>query len=117
MRRDRSTDVAATAWVALCDWKDVPREGGRYVMHENRAYAVFRVTEDGIETARVFDDHCPHAGASLAGGHVSDGCVVCPWHGWMFEIHSGQCPDNPAIAVRHYLARIENGTVMARLRL
>jgi isorenieratene synthase len=25
-------------------------------------------------------DRCPHMGASMADGHVHDGCVVCPWH-------------------------------------
>ena len=24
---------------------------------------------------------CPHLGADLSTGHVTDGCLVCPWHG------------------------------------
>ena len=29
----------------------------------------------------VAPNACPHLGASLAGGHLRDGCLVCPWHG------------------------------------
>ena len=29
----------------------------------------------------VAPNACPHLGASLADGHLRDGCLVCPWHG------------------------------------
>lgn len=40
---------------------------------------------------------CPHRGANLADGRVSDGCLRCPYHGWAFD-GGGQCvevPSNP----------------------
>ena len=35
----------------------------------------------GTEGLLVAPNACPHLGASLAAGHLRDGCVVCPWHG------------------------------------
>ena len=40
---------------------------------------------------------CPHLGADLgptAGGEVVDGCLVCPFHGFKFDV-SGQCAATP----------------------
>jgi nitrite reductase (NADH) small subunit len=90
----------------------VPVGGGRYVEHAGRAYAVIRVDK---VTVRVMDDTCPHAGASLSAGHVEDGCVVCPWHAWAFDVHTGTCPDNRAIVVRTYPSRVVQGRVEAQL--
>jgi nitrite reductase/ring-hydroxylating ferredoxin subunit len=96
-------------WIRLCRLAEVPSAGGLYVERDGRAYAVFR-DGDGV---RVIDDRCPHAGGTLSAGRVDrDGCVVCPWHGWPFALDSGQCPDNPAIAVRTWLAQIDHGDVL-----
>ena len=33
----------------------------------------------------VIDDTCPHRGAKLSKGKVVDGCIQCPYHGWLFD--------------------------------
>ncbi len=39
---------------------------------------------------RAIQDACPHMGASLADGRL-DGCrVICHWHGWRFDLETGQ---------------------------
>jgi nitrite reductase/ring-hydroxylating ferredoxin subunit len=35
---------------------------------------------------------CPHWGASLAEARIEDGAVVCPWHGYRFDLASGRGP-------------------------
>lgn len=37
------------------------------------------------------DNLCPHAGAQLARGQVSDGYVICPLHGARFDLATGDC--------------------------
>jgi nitrite reductase (NADH) small subunit/3-phenylpropionate/trans-cinnamate dioxygenase ferredoxin subunit len=39
-------------------------------------------------------------GASLAGGYVENGSVICPWHAWRFCVKSGDWLDNPRSSVR-----------------
>ncbi|MDQ1439473.1 MAG: nitrite reductase small subunit [Acidimicrobiaceae bacterium] len=39
---------------------------------------------------RAVEDHCLHLGGPLADGLVVDGCVVCPWHGWVYELATGR---------------------------
>jgi phenylpropionate dioxygenase-like ring-hydroxylating dioxygenase large terminal subunit len=50
---------------------------------------------DATGRPRAFSDRCPHRGASLALGSVSNGCLRCPFHGWAFDA-SGQCIEVPA---------------------
>ena len=57
---------------------------------------------------------CPHAGAALAAGMVEGGEVVCPAHGYRFDLKTGKCstdakltltsfrlvPDGPGFAIQ-----------------
>lgn len=44
---------------------------------------------------QVWDDLCIHRGAKLSGGRVTDGCLMCPYHGWTYG-PSGECVRIPA---------------------
>ena len=42
----------------------------------------------------VLDGYCPHMGADLSQGELSEGRVVCAFHHWAFDA-SGKCTDIP----------------------
>ncbi len=50
-------------------------------------YDILLVQLDGVFHA--IEDACPHSGRSLSEGHLHEGCVVCPGHGWHVELESG----------------------------
>lgn len=33
---------------------------------------------------------CPHQGGPLGQGRIEDDCVYCPWHGWQFDVETGE---------------------------
>lgn len=37
----------------------------------------------------ALEDACNHSGASLAEGHLEGACVVCPMHGYIFDMKTG----------------------------
>lgn len=39
----------------------------------------------------VYPEVCPHQLGPLAGASISDGTVTCPWHGYRFDVRSGDC--------------------------
>lgn len=45
----------------------------------------------------VADGHCPHRGMALRLGTVRDGCLECPYHGWLFEPGTGRCVEIPSL--------------------
>lgn len=36
------------------------------------------------------DNRCLHIGNPLDDGPVADGCLVCPWHGWRYDLRTGE---------------------------
>ena len=90
------------AWTSLCELPELTEGRGKYVEIDGFQLAVF------LDRGRVFviDNYCPHAGGNLAGGHVEDGCAVCPWHDWPFRLASGELRDAPGVKVRTYPTRL-----------
>ena len=60
-------------------------EKPKCVTVKGKALALFRVN------GKVYciDNTCPHASGPLCEGEVDDGKVICPWHGWTFDLATG----------------------------
>lgn len=61
---------------------DIPAGESTCVEFNGERVAIFNV--DG--TFFAISDQCPHAGGPLSEGWIEDGKVVCPWHGWCFDL-------------------------------
>jgi len=60
--------------------------------------------------------HCPHLGGPLGEGQL-DGCVLsCPWHGWQFDVTTGENEFDRAITIATYDTLVENGEVKVALK-
>ncbi|HJR77819.1 MAG TPA: Rieske (2Fe-2S) protein [Nitrospiraceae bacterium] len=46
-------------------------------------------------TVYALDNTCPHAGGPIGEGTMVDDVVTCPWHGWQFNVRTGERPENP----------------------
>lgn len=95
-------------WTDLCSVEDLEPGRSLYIEKANHDLAVVLTKE---ETVHVLDNRCPHAGGSLSAGSVRDGCIVCPWHMWAFDLTSGACPPVPSIRVNTYACRCRDGRV------
>jgi len=89
----------------------VPLGEGRAYSIGRRTIAVFR-PHDG----RLFalDNRCPHRTGALADGIVGAGTVICPLHGWKFELATGRCLNNAA-SVRSYPVLLVDGRMLLLL--
>ena len=85
----------------MCKVSELKEGAGRFVEAGGRQLAVF-IRESELH---VVDDYCPHAGGSLAGGFLEDGCVVCSWHYWAFDLKTGNVTPNGKGHVNIYPAR------------
>jgi nitrite reductase/ring-hydroxylating ferredoxin subunit len=76
-----------------------------------RIVALFNV--DG--TFHALDGVCPHQGGPLGKGSIS-GCVVtCPWHGWQFDVSTGQHRLNAKFFQPRFDVRVEGDAVFVKL--
>ncbi|MBI1903116.1 MAG: Rieske 2Fe-2S domain-containing protein [Planctomycetia bacterium] len=72
--------------VQLIRVAELPPGQCRPVMAGDLEVAVFNV--DG--QFYVLKNECPHAGGPLGEGFLEGPVVTCPWHGWQFDVTSGQ---------------------------
>jgi 3-phenylpropionate/trans-cinnamate dioxygenase ferredoxin component len=60
----------------------------------------------------ALDDVCPHRGAPLSEGELEGTAVVCPWHGAIFDLGTGNIIRPPAAAgVTTYDVRLDGDEI------
>lgn len=85
-----------------------------------RAFAVPGVTWPVI-VARVdgelvaFPGVCPHEDVALAGGELRGGAIVCPGHGYAFDLRTGRCAHDPGLELRRYPITVIDGELWVDL--
>lgn len=81
---ERST-LPDAGWVAACRRDTLHVSGGRIVMIDGCELVLF--VNDGDVVA--IKNQCPHRDVPLDDALVEDGCLTCTWHGWRFELATG----------------------------
>src|SRR5207249_1406060 len=55
--------------------------------HEVEFFAI-HIEADHVH---ALGDVCAHRGGPLSAGKLSGMRLACPWHGWMYDVRTGQC--------------------------
>jgi nitrite reductase (NADH) small subunit len=89
------------------------REGaGTVVVAEGTPVALFRVEGRCYATANA----CPHKGGPLGEGELEGHVVTCPWHGWTWDVRTGENVRQPRLkGVACFAVTEENGEVFIEL--
>jgi nitrite reductase/ring-hydroxylating ferredoxin subunit len=82
----RSDDTVQTLTVGGIDEL---RPGGcaRFELPDGDELALYNVSGEFYAT----ENFCPHRGAPLSEGTLCGHVVECGWHGWQFDVRTGQC--------------------------
>ena len=79
--RNRQTMIAGRVEdLPVGSRKTVELPGGREL-------ALFNVNGEFYATGNF----CPHKGAPLAEGMLCEHVIECEWHGWQFDVRTGEC--------------------------
>jgi nitrite reductase (NADH) small subunit len=123
-----SAGVSTTKRAVALPLAELPPGTSTTVKAFGTTVAVFNVE------GQVFalSNHCPHHGGPLCHGRISGAVLpsqpyeyrygregrvlICPWHGWEFDIESGRTIFDPAVRVKIYEARIEEGEIVLTRR-
>ncbi|MBV8847662.1 MAG: nitrite reductase small subunit NirD [Bryobacterales bacterium] len=96
-------------WTKITPIENIPAREGRSVSLGGQELAIFNI--DG--RFLTIDNRCPHKGGPLCDGIVSGTTVVCPLHGWRFDLESGIASRASLPAcITTYPTRVENGIVL-----
>jgi nitrite reductase (NADH) small subunit len=96
-------------FIRLCSTSQLPAEGeAAEITVGDRIICVANV--DGQISA--MDNVCLHRGGPLGQGLIEGNKIVCPWHGWMFDIQTGAASHDNRARVAVYPVVIEGEDVM-----
>ncbi|HVN84221.1 MAG TPA: Rieske 2Fe-2S domain-containing protein [Candidatus Binatia bacterium] len=87
---------------------DIPKGEGRTFELNGKKIAVFNC--GGAYYA--IDDACKHQGGPLGEGELDGTVVTCPWHGWTYDVTSGESPDDPGCSVERYEVKVDGDAVL-----
>src|SRR5580704_8352351 len=66
---------------------DIPSGEGRVFQVDGEKIAVFRARDGEFYAVQA---ECPHRGGPLADGLLGGSTLICPLHGWKFDLKTGQ---------------------------
>ncbi len=95
----------------VCRVSELLNNGGKRFIVDDVDVAVFKV--DG----RIYalSNICPHQHSPLIyDGFLEEGCVVCPAHGWMFNLETGKTPTGQK-GLNSFEVAVENGDVYVKV--
>ena len=91
---------------------DLPAGQPTLVEAENTRIVLVRVAD----AVYACDDICGHHGGPLSEGRLSGTRLSCPWHGWMYDVRTGECmmPSRGG-RIPSYAVRVDAGDVWVNL--
>jgi len=95
-------------FVKVAEVGDLPVGQGTLIERDGTALAVFNA---GGGRFFATSPRCPHEEGPLAEGWLEGDVVICPWHGYDFELTTGRCRVDNDLAVAVYPVRV-NGTAI-----
>ncbi len=98
-------------WVRVASVAEIPLGTGKELAAAGKVIALYNV--DGVFHA--LDGVCPHAGGPLGQGQLQGNIVTCPWHGWQFDVISGQHCLNANLQHPAYAVKVEGEEILVEL--
>ena len=99
------------AWHRIANIADCPPGEGMEAFADERVVALFNV--DGEFFA--LDGVCPHQGGPLGQGELTGCIVTCPWHGWQFDVRTGQHQLSRSMKQPRFDTKVEDGSVWVEI--
>jgi nitrite reductase (NADH) small subunit len=96
------------AFVRVAAVTDVPVGHGTLLEAAGVTIALFHASGGRFHATSPL---CPHEDGPLAEGWLEGDAVVCPWHGFDFELATGRCKVDEAIAITVYTVRVVGDSV------
>ena len=108
---DTTTPVAAKRRLVLGAVADLqPGACARFELPDGDELAVYNVGGEYYAT----ENFCPHKGAPLSEGVLCGHVVECGWHGWQFDVRTGECL-TVRETIKTYPLKIEDGMVVVEV--
>jgi nitrite reductase (NADH) small subunit len=99
------------SWHTLANVSDCPPGSARECVAAGHVIALFNV--DGHFFA--LDGLCPHQGGPLGKGQLTGCIVTCPWHGFQFDVTTGQHQTSNSLVHPSFAVRVAGEEVQVEI--
>ena len=94
-------------WIRVSSTLELTPGSNCELVVEDRIVAIFNVDGDFY----ALDGVCPHQGGPLGKGALSGCIVTCPWHGWQFDVRSGQHQASASLQHTTFPVKVEGAEI------
>ena len=96
------------SFVTVAKTSDIRKGRGKAYTVKGKRIAVFNVDDENFY---ALDNACAHALGPLGRGRVRNGAVVCPVHGYAYDVTNGNCHTDARLRVRSYKVVVEGNEI------
>jgi len=100
----------AAGLVAVAKLSELPPGRVKKVIVEGKEVALYNAGG----TIRATSNICPHQGGPLDEGELDGNLIICPWHGWMFNIEDGCSVMSPNLRIRTYEVQVQGDDILIK---
>jgi len=94
-------------WNVVCKTHELDEGGAFEIVFGQDVIAVYR--HGGA--LHAIDGVCMHQGGPLAKGKVANGTITCPWHGWQYDLATGNNTSTCKPMLKSYKIREFDGII------
>ena len=91
----------------IANFDEIPNMGSKLVFLDEIPIALFRINDK----VHAWDNRCPHRGASLSDGYISEKTIQCKYHLWEFDVNKRCSVDNKNIKVKSFELKIIDNAI------
>lgn len=95
-------------WIRLAPAHQLPPGHAACADVDGRAIAIFHTGEGFC----AVDNDCLHMSGPLCEGAVDGTVVTCPWHGWRYDLRTGERVDHRGSSLPVHAVEVQGGWIV-----
>ena len=99
------------SWVTVAKASECPPGSARECVAAGRIVALFNVEGQ----FHALDGICPHQGGPLGKGRLVGCIITCPWHGFQFDVTTGQHQTSQSLVHSSFAVRVDGDEVQVEV--
>ncbi len=98
-------------FITVAKVADLKPGQAKMILAGGHQIALFNVRGNFYATSNV----CLHMGGPLGDGDLSDNVVSCPYHGWEYDVKTGECITSPTLKVQTYPVQVNGEEIQVAI--
>lgn len=98
-------------WIRIAAVSEIPPGACGEFIANGRVVALYNVAGQ----YHALDGICPHQGGPLGKGTLCGPVVTCPWHGFQFDVTTGQHQTSKSLTHPTIPVKVESGEILVEV--